>query len=68
MPIEYNKNREISGTIKRPVLLRIPRWWEDRETLPPDHWCDRCGGEVYRPGQTLCRSCIEEMKLYLEEN
>lgn len=68
MRIEYKKKREILRTIQRPVLMRRPRYWEDIQSLPPEGWCQRCGGEVYEYGRFLCDTCMESLNLHLEEN
>lgn len=53
----YQKYR----TINRTVLKFRPWWQVDWQSLPPYHWCDRCGGEVYIPHKTLCRRCSKEV-------
>ena len=52
----YEKIGVISWTI-RPVLLRRPLGRHDLQALPPYSWCDRCGREVYGPGENLCGEC-----------
>ena len=52
----YQKKREIKRTVFRGVVL----WPEELQALPPWGWCDRCGAEVYTPGDALCRRCKKE--------
>lgn len=45
------------GTINRTVLQQRPLWPTDWQALPPWGWCARCGAEVYRPREELCKRC-----------
>ena len=48
------------GTINRTVLRQRPFWPVDWQALPPWGWCLRCGAEVYRPREELCRRCKQK--------
>lgn len=52
----YGINCVICGTIP-PVLLRRPWGLVDIQSLPPWAWCEKCGREVYRVGESLCETC-----------
>ena len=59
----YRKNGVINSTIFRPVLEEELLVLVDRQALPPYSWCRRCGGEVYRRGETLCAQCKETERM-----
>ncbi len=45
------------GPLSRPVRLPGHWPWEEGAGLPPLAWCRRCGAEVYREKEVLCRRC-----------
>lgn len=55
----YRKIGVINSTVFRPVLEEECFVLTDRQALPPYSWCCRCGGEVYRRGESLCNQCKE---------
>lgn len=62
MQPSYQEKRPICRTVFRPVLTKIPSLLEDLQGLPPWNWCDRCGGEVYDPEKTICKTCLEDLE------
>ena len=52
---EYQQFGTIKRTVSRPTYQGP--LWGDIQGLPPRAWCDRCGAEVYRAGEGLCRRC-----------
>lgn len=50
----------------RPTKQHEPFGLYDLQAQAPAGWCIRCGGELYRRRQALCRRCLkfERRRLY----
>ncbi len=66
MPQNYQTNRTINRTYRRPTRTCRPLGLCDPQSLLPYGWCESCGKEIYQTDHSFCPRCLVNVKLKIE--